>query len=124
MAEISVEDAIRFGEEWQLECSRYLDYLRSETAHGSPYHIALSAGIAAMRDLPHHHGYWERYCGCYLKCSVCGIGISRPHINYCGNCGAKMDAQPPKGYGKDAPEITPKQFEAIWNDDTGEDDGV
>lgn len=50
--------------------------------------------------VPIVHGHWivegSGYCGDYAECSECGEIIEfspRQKMNYCPNCGAKMDEE-------------------------------
>ena len=44
------------------------------------------------------HGEWERYLDFWRKCSLCGSiwheqWVMSKELNYCANCGAKMDGE-------------------------------
>lgn len=67
---------------------------------GVPYKAhALNWAINTLRDLPsaERRGRWENIEHApngllYATCSVCGKRQTVEAVNYCGNCGARMEA--------------------------------
>ena len=79
--------------------------IEAERAKRSYHNAYIFGDLKAMLEKaptidPVKHGYWDTWAGGLAKCSVCGHEYidAIECTDYCGNCGAKMDAdRPPKG---------------------------